>query len=80
MPSLALSDLIGAPVIDNTGASAGKVREVTLVPQENSSQIAGFVVKTRHGDRLLPTEVAQPDQWRPADCYPRVGVEPVRRR
>ena len=56
MPSLALSDLIGAPVIDNTGASAGKVREVTMVPQENSSQIAGFVVKTRHGDRLLPTK------------------------
>src|ERR1035437_9822385 len=56
MPSLALSDLIGASVIDNTGASAGKVREVTLVPQENSSQIAGFVVKTRHGDRLVATE------------------------
>ncbi len=55
MPSIALSDLIGAPVIDNTGANAGKVREVTLVPQENSCQIAGFVVKTRHGDRLLPT-------------------------
>ena len=56
MPSLALSDLIGAPVIDNTGTNAGKVREVTLVPQENTSQIAGFVVKTRHGDRLLPTK------------------------
>jgi CBS domain-containing protein/sporulation protein YlmC with PRC-barrel domain len=56
MPTLALSDLIGAPVIDNTGARAGKVREVTLLPQENSSQIAGFVVKTRHGDRLLPTK------------------------
>ncbi len=53
MPSLALSDLIGAPAIDNTGATAGKVREVTLVPQENSSQIAAFVVKTRHGDRLI---------------------------
>src|ERR1039458_7605551 len=55
MPTLALSDLIGAPVIDNTGARAGKVREVTLLPQENSSQIAGFVVKTPQGDRLLPT-------------------------
>ncbi len=55
MPSLALTDLIGATVVDNTGARAGKVREVTLVPQENSCQIAGFVVKTRHGDRLLPT-------------------------
>jgi len=53
MPSLALSDLIGAPVIDNTGVKAGKVREVTLLPQENPSQIAGFVVKTRYGDRLV---------------------------
>lgn len=56
MPSLALSDLIGAPVMDNTGVAAGKVREVTLVPQENSSQITGFVVKTRHGDRLVATK------------------------
>jgi sporulation protein YlmC with PRC-barrel domain/CBS domain-containing protein len=56
MPSLALSDLIGAPVIDNTGARAGKVREVTLVPQENSTQLTGFVVKTRHGNRLVPVK------------------------
>ena len=54
MPSLALSELIGAPVIDNTGSRAGKVREVALAPQENSSQVMGFVIKTRHGDRLVP--------------------------
>ncbi len=54
MPSLALSDLIGAPVRDNTGAQAGKVREVALSPQENSSQVSSFVVKTRHGNRLVP--------------------------
>ena len=29
MPSVALSDLIGAPAIDNTGSRSGKVREVT---------------------------------------------------
>ncbi len=56
MPSLALSELIGAPVIDNTGARAGKVREVTLVPQENSSLVSGFVVKTRYGNRLVPAK------------------------
>jgi sporulation protein YlmC with PRC-barrel domain/CBS domain-containing protein len=54
MPSLALSDLIGAPVIDSTGSRAGKVREVTLAPQENSSLVVGFVVKTQQGDRLVP--------------------------
>lgn len=55
MPSLALSDLIGSPVYDQTGAAAGKVREVAAVPQDNSSQILGLVVKTRSGDRLLVT-------------------------
>jgi magnesium transporter len=54
MPSVALSELIGAPVIDNTGSRAGKVREVTLAPQENSSLVMGFVIKTQHGDRLVP--------------------------
>ncbi|MGC2110283.1 MAG: CBS domain-containing protein [Candidatus Korobacteraceae bacterium] len=54
MPSLALSELIGAPVIDNTGSHAGKVREVALSPQESSSQVSSFVIKTRHGNRLVP--------------------------
>ena len=57
MPPLALSDLLGAPVFDQSGATAGKVREVAVVPQDNSSQILGFVVKTRGGggDCLLVT-------------------------
>jgi CBS domain-containing protein len=54
MPSLALSELIGAPVFDPSGTSpVGKVREVALVPQEDPNRIAGFVVKTRQGERLL---------------------------
>ena len=56
MPSLALSELIGAPVVDNTGAHVGRVREVALVPQENSSLVTAFVVKTRHGNRLVPSK------------------------
>src|SRR5579875_2068145 len=56
MPSLALSELIGTPVIDNTGSRVGKVREVTLAPQENSSLVTGFVVKTRAGNRLVPVK------------------------
>jgi magnesium transporter len=53
MPPLALSDLLGAPVFDRSGATAGKVREVAVVPQDDSTQILGLVVKTRGGDRLL---------------------------
>ena len=54
MPSLALSELIGAPVLDNTGMRAGKVREVALAPQEDSTLISSFVIKTRHGSRVVP--------------------------
>ena len=53
MPSFALSDLLGLPVYDPTGVTAGKVREVALVPQDNPSQISGLVVKTANGDRLV---------------------------
>jgi sporulation protein YlmC with PRC-barrel domain/CBS domain-containing protein len=54
MPSLALSELIGAPVYDPSGTSpVGKVREVALVPQEDPNRVAGFIVKTRQGERLL---------------------------
>jgi sporulation protein YlmC with PRC-barrel domain/CBS domain-containing protein len=53
MPSLALSELLGATVYDRTGSSTGKVREVTVSPQEDASRISGLVVKTRFGDRLL---------------------------
>src|SRR5271167_4682304 len=54
MPSLALSDLIGAPVYDPSGtAPAGAVPQVALVPQEDPNRIAGFVVKTRRGEKLL---------------------------
>ncbi|MGO9518849.1 MAG: magnesium transporter MgtE N-terminal domain-containing protein, partial [Candidatus Korobacteraceae bacterium] len=55
MPPLALTDLLGATVLDQSGATAGKVREVAVIPQDNSSQILGLIVKTRSGDRLLVT-------------------------
>jgi sporulation protein YlmC with PRC-barrel domain/predicted transcriptional regulator len=55
MPSIALSELIGAPVYDPSGTTpVGKVREVAIVPQEDPRRVAAFVVKTRHGERLLP--------------------------
>jgi CBS domain-containing protein/sporulation protein YlmC with PRC-barrel domain len=53
MHSLALSELLGARVYDPSGA-AGRVREVTLAPQEDRSRIASFIVKTKSGNRVLP--------------------------
>src|SRR2546428_9704608 len=54
MPTLALSELLGAPVFDTAGSKCGRVRELTLVPQEDRSRVAAIIVKTKAGDRLLP--------------------------
>jgi sporulation protein YlmC with PRC-barrel domain len=53
MTTLALSELLGAPVYDPSGA-AGRVREVALAPQEDRSSIASLIIKTRKGNRVLP--------------------------
>jgi magnesium transporter len=56
--NLALSDLLGAPVTDPSGAAAGRVREVALSPQEHVSRVSFLVVKTREGSRVLsPGEI-----------------------
>jgi sporulation protein YlmC with PRC-barrel domain len=52
MMTLALSELLGATVYDPSGAS-GRVREVTLTPQEDRSRISGLIVKTKSGSRIL---------------------------
>ena len=54
MTNLALSDLLGATVYDRSGAVSGRVREVTLAPQEDRSRIASLIVKTKSGNRILP--------------------------
>src|SRR5580700_10742342 len=53
MTTLALSELLGATVYDPSGAS-GRVREVTLAPQEDRSRISSLIVKTKSGNRILP--------------------------
>ena len=53
MPTLALTELLGAPVFDPSGA-AGRVREITLAPQEDRSRITSLIVKTKAGNRVLP--------------------------
>lgn len=56
---IALSRILGAPVYDETGAIAGRVREVAIVPQEDPNRIADFLVKTSDGDRLLGTTMVR---------------------
>ncbi len=53
MLTLALTELLGATVYDPSGAS-GRVREVTLAPQEDRSRISALIVKTKTGNRILP--------------------------
>jgi magnesium transporter len=54
MTALSLSELLGATVYDPSGAATGRVREVTLAPQEDRNRIASFIVKTKSGNRVLP--------------------------
>jgi len=53
MMALALSEILGLPVYGPGGGRVGRVREVAIVPQEDSNHISAFVVKTSEGDRLL---------------------------
>ena len=50
---LSLSELLGATVYGPSGAATGRVREVTLAPQEDRNRIASFIVKTKTGNRVL---------------------------
>jgi sporulation protein YlmC with PRC-barrel domain/CBS domain-containing protein len=54
MNTVPLSELLGATVYDPSGAAAGRVREVTLAPQEDRNRIASFIVKTSSGNRVIP--------------------------
>ncbi len=54
MTTLPLSELLGATVYDQSGAATGRVREVTLAPQEDRTRIASFIVKTKSGNRVMP--------------------------
>lgn len=52
MTTVALTELLGATVYDPSGA-AGRVREVTIAPQEDRSRVASLIVKTKSGNRVL---------------------------
>ena len=54
MATVSLSELLGSPVFDASGAASGRVREVALAPQEDRSRVALLIVKTPAGLRMLP--------------------------
>ncbi|MGZ4787592.1 MAG: magnesium transporter MgtE N-terminal domain-containing protein [Terriglobales bacterium] len=51
--NLTLSEILGAPVMDTSGTTVGRVREVALCPQEDPARVSLLVVRTREGDRVL---------------------------
>ena len=54
MTGMTLTELLGAPVYDSNGTTAGRVREVAIAPQDDLSRVAAVIVKTVSGDRFLP--------------------------
>jgi magnesium transporter len=56
MTTLALTELLGQPVIDAAGQTCGRVREVALTPQKDRVLVSVLIVKTKSGDRLLPLQ------------------------
>jgi len=55
VPTLALSELLGAPVFDAAGSLCGRLRELALLPQEDRARVARLIVKTKGGMRMLPS-------------------------
>jgi CBS domain-containing protein/sporulation protein YlmC with PRC-barrel domain len=56
MSVVALSELLGAPVRDATGAVRGRVREIAVAPQDHPTRVAFLIVKTPGGERILPPD------------------------
>jgi len=55
MSVVALSELLGAPVRDASGAITGRVREVAVTPQDHPTRVAFLIVHTPRGGRVLPS-------------------------
>jgi sporulation protein YlmC with PRC-barrel domain/CBS domain-containing protein len=54
MSSIALTELLGVPVTEASGAACGRVREVVLAPAEDRVRVSSLIVRTKKGDRVLP--------------------------
>ncbi|MFN7985081.1 MAG: hypothetical protein U0Q11_24835 [Vicinamibacterales bacterium] len=56
MSVVALSEMLGAAVRDESGSVRGRVRDIAITPQEHGTRVAFLVVRTSDGDRVLPAE------------------------
>jgi len=54
MSTLALTELLGSPVTEASGAHCGRVREVALTPADDPARVSDLIVRTKQGDRVLP--------------------------
>jgi CBS domain-containing protein/sporulation protein YlmC with PRC-barrel domain len=54
MSVVALTELLGAPVLEVSGARCGRVREVALTPADDPARVSNLIVRTGQGDRALP--------------------------
>ena len=54
MGTIALTELLGSPVTEASGAHCGRVRELVLTPAEDRIHISMLIVRTKKGDRVLP--------------------------
>ena len=59
MAPLALSELLGTPVLDSTGRVGGRVRDLVLSPRDDRIRVAGMVVKTGDGERVLAAKLIE---------------------
>src|SRR5262245_18032797 len=53
MPIVAMSELLGATVRDDSGAATGRAREIAVSPQKHPTRVAFFIVRTSTGERVL---------------------------
>ncbi|MGH9512067.1 MAG: magnesium transporter MgtE N-terminal domain-containing protein [Terriglobales bacterium] len=54
MTTLALTEVLGLPVYDTTGARCGRVHEMAMQPQEDRNHVSILIVRTKSGDRIVP--------------------------
>jgi len=78
--SVALTELLGAAVIDPSGSVAGRVREVILAPHQEGPRVTSLIVRTRQGERMLSASAvasvtASSLRIQPADFAPVEGTE-----
>lgn len=77
MSEIALTELLGLPVVDADGIRRGRVRELAMVPHDDTLHVASMIVRTKSGDRLLPftaladingqvTTTSVENAWQPA--------------